>query len=195
MTAVVALAAFVGFSGCLVQGGEEAGRHNRPLPATRGISRFEAQNQDGEVVGSGCTLDWDGFREGVRFSAKAGDQVVLRQLFSRVAADVEKPSEAQMNDPEYWCGVGSKPYRYAGVLDGECAQAVEPELSESCRNEAGLAARIDAFEYIPNVALPKAAEVDGYAMSLHVLGKGRQCVQLRCSRTEPSLELMLFVVQ
>lgn len=176
---------------CIVQGGEERGRETEP--AWVGVIRFDAVNQDGTVVGTGCTIDSAAFHDRIQFSAVPGDRVELTERFEAVVATVET-AEKHRNDPEYWCAQ-TETRRYDQVLDVGCWRSLEPDASEACALEGALVGNIESTRFVPDLPAPTAGKTDGFTLSISVLGAGKQCIQMRCADTGIGREQLAFVVQ
>jgi hypothetical protein len=178
-------------SACVVQGGEEKDRETAPHWV--GIVRFEAINQDGEVVGSGCTVDAPKYHDQIRFNAVAGDRVELTERFEAVPTTVAS-ADAHADDSQFWCSQ-TETHRYDQVLDVSCWKSVAPDDSEACFLEGSLVGRIESSAFVPAASQPVAGKTDGFTLSIAVLDVGKQCVQMRCSETGLGREQLAFVVE
>lgn len=187
LTLVLTLAS----TSCIVQGGEERGRETDSLSV--GVIRFEAVNQDGKLVGSGCTVDAAKFYDQIHFSAAPGDRVELSERFEAVVTTVAT-AEKHRDDAEYWCAQ-TDTRRYNQVLDVGCWKSVEPDASEACWLEGALVGSIESHQFIPDIAVPTAGKTDGFTLSIAVLASGKQCVQMRCTEAGIGREQLAFVVE
>jgi hypothetical protein len=186
-----ALAAWL-VAGCIVQGGEEAERETTSWYSV-GLVRFEAKNQRGEIVGSGCTFDTARYREQIRFAAKEGDLVELNERFSLVAttlATVEKYKA----DADYWCG-RTDTMLYHTAPDPRCWKSLDPDDSVECFLEGNIAGTIESVALVPASDEPQAGKTEGFALSIRVHGAGRQCVDLRCGEAGLRGEQLAFVIE
>jgi hypothetical protein len=177
--------------GCVVQAGEEEDR-GPPLYWV-GVLRFEAVNQNGEVVGSGCTVDAPKYHDQVRFRAQPGDRVELTERFVAVPTTVAT-AKSHRDDPEYWCAQ-AETRRYEQVLDVSCWKSLTPDASDACWLEGGIVGRIESRKFVPDLAVPTAGKTDGFTLSIAVLGSGKQCIQMRCTDTGLGREQLAFVVE
>jgi hypothetical protein len=178
-------------SACIVQGGEEKDRETESHWV--GIVRFEAINQDGEIVGSGCTVDAPRYHDQIRFSAAAGDRVELTERFEMVPATVAS-AEAHADDAGFWCSQ-TDTYPYHEVFDVSCWKAVPPRDSEACYLEGGVVGLIEGTAFVPPASQPIAGKTEGFTLSIVVSDVGKQCVQMRCNDTGPRREQLAFVVE
>jgi hypothetical protein len=176
---------------CIVQGGEEQGRET--ASSWVGVIRFEAVNQDGKVVGTGCTIDSAKYYDRIQFSAVPGDRVELTERFEAVATTAGT-AEKHRNDPEYWCGqTETRPYDQ--VLDVRCWRSLEPDASDTCALEGALVGNIESTQFVPDLPAPTAGKTDGFTLSISVLGSGKQCIQMSCTDAGIGREQLAFVVQ
>jgi hypothetical protein len=178
-------------SACIVQGGEENGRETDS--SWVGVIKFEAVNQDGEVVGSGCTIDAGKFYDQIRFHAAAGDRVELTERFEAVVTTAAT-AEKHVSEPEYWCAQ-TETRRYDQALDARCWKSIEPDTSDACFLERGLVGEIESVELLPEIAPPTDGKLDGFKLSIAVRGSGKQCVQMRCTDSGIGREQLAFVVE
>jgi hypothetical protein len=185
------LALAFALTACIVQGGEERGRETDS--SWGGVIRYEAVNQAGKVVGSGCTVDAPKFYDQIHFSAAPGDHVELTERFEAVVTTVAT-AEKHRDDAEYWCGQ-TDTRRYDQVLDVSCWKSVEPDASEACSLEGALVGNIESHKFVPDLASPTPGKTDGFTLSIAVLASGKQCVQMRCMDTGIGREQLAFVVE
>jgi len=185
------LALVLALTGCIVQGGEEQGRETDLLSV--GVIRYEAINQTGKLVGSGCTIDASKFYDQIHFGAAPGDRVELSERFEAVATTVAMVDKHR-DDAEYWCSQ-TDTRRYHQVLDVSCWKSVEPDASEACWFESALVGSIEAHKFIPELAVPTAGKTDGFTLSIAVLASGKQCIQMRCTEGGIGREQLAFVVE
>lgn len=191
MSFVAACLASALASACVVQGGEERGRESDL--ATVGVLRFEATNGAGETVGSGCTLDLPDYYDRVRFRAESGDTVELTERFQAVwttAAD----SKAHAGDVDYWCAQRDT-RRYVNVPDPSCWKVLEPNQSDACFTEGGVAGAIDQTRFVPDTPQAEQDATDGFKLFISVKKSGKQCVNVTCGASFPPREQIAFVIE
>jgi hypothetical protein len=175
--------------GC-VHGGEEHSRE--PTTTWVGVVRYEAVNQRNETVGSGCSVDSSKYHEQIRFHAEPGDHVELTEIFRAITTTADE-AEAHRDDVEYWCAQDDG-IRYAQAPDASCWRSVAPEETTACFQQEGLVGNIGAVKSVPDAPLT-AGKIDGFTLSIDVVGTGKQCVQLQCNAGGPGGEQLAFVVE
>jgi hypothetical protein len=186
---VVVLASTTG--GCIVHGGEE--ETHQPEWSTVGIVRFEATNQAGKTVGSGCTLDRSEYRDQIRFNAASGDKVDLSERFLAVITTPTAATE-HADDPDYWCAQ-TDTQRYESVSDARCWTTLAPKDSDACFLEEATVGSIDGVAFLPDSSRLVQSETDGFTLSISVLNLGKQCVETKCPNSGLPGEQLAFVVE
>lgn len=185
-----ALAAWLG-TGCVVQGGEEAERETSLLWV--GVVRFEAKNQHGEVVGSGCTFDTSRYDERIRFAARPGDLIELNERFAAVATTAETAAKYEA-DADYWCA-RTDTFLYSQAPDPTCWKSLEPDDSEACFLEGDVAGIVESAALVPASDQPVPGKTEGFTLSVRVRSAGRQCVTIGCGEAGSTGERLAFVIE
>jgi len=179
-------------SSCVVQGGEE---NREPDPtAVVGVVRFEAKNQAGAIVGSGCLLIDNG-REGerIRFRAASGDRIELTERNEMIREDRTVWAQ-HAGDEAYWCSkTNGKPYNPA--IDARCLKTVSGKTTRACLVETDWAGKVSSAELIPADAGLDSGKVQGFRLQIDVLGQGEQCALWQCGDENPLSATVAFVIE
>jgi len=178
-------------SSCVVQGGEENYQTDTAMVE---VIRYEAKNQDGVLVGSGCTVQTGETGERIHFKAAPGDRV---ELTERTELIVDKRSTVEQHglDDAFWCSQKSQSLASYVPIDARCLKSVESGSTVACFLDRDWVGKITHAEFIPPQAEPKPGTVLGFTLHIDVLAQGKQCAVSQCPGVDtPSGAGVIFVV-
>lgn len=179
-----------GASGCVVQGGEE---NHQTDTAIVGLIRYEAKNQDGVTVGSGCTVHTGETGERIHFSAAPGDRIELTERYEMVV-DQRASVDQHGLDDAFWCSRQSQGLAYDQPVDGRCLKTVGGKSTEPCFLGSDWVGRASSAQLIPPDAELKPGKVLGFSLQIDVLANGKQCAVWQCADETPAGAFVAFVV-
>ena len=163
-------------SGC-VSGGEEWTRADDTYYVN--LIRWEAIRSDGSSAKADCMLMVNDYADRIRFAAEVGEPITLTETFSVFPMKYEE-YQPHHGDDAYWCAK-SGGRQLSSIRNPQCWTTLEPDETVACASTAGIVAEITEAEILPPGSYPDDAktlwEVDGFRMTLKILGKGKQCVE------------------
>jgi hypothetical protein len=178
-------------SSCVVQGGEE---NYQTDTAMIELIRYEAKNQDGVIVGSGCTVKTGDTGERIHFSAAPGDRIELTER-TEVILDKRATVDQHGLDDAFWCSQKSQALASFQPIDARCFKTVERSSTVACFLEHDWVGKISHAELIPPEAELKPGKVLGFTLQIDVLAQGKQCAVSQCAGEDtPSGAGVIFVI-